>query len=277
MSNRIELQTSPRDRAFTGAFALLITALGCSIVLLSVPREAPLSLPVLMLPTAEVRDQLAHDRALAMGAPSLPASSMLYGLLLEVGHQELARQAVERAFLERLPTQMSRLNQQLEPAKIAAMRARASERFMLALAGQLSDLAEARGLLGEQPGLLATHGYLSSDGTLLAPELSVRATYKVRWNQLFGRPTSEGLSRVERCAYEGFRGLEAQQIPPAIRDRALREYASLGCAHGTEALAIWLAQNQEPALLIDLAREQRAPMRVRNMALTFLRPAPGDY
>lgn len=280
MTNWTEDRPPPRDRTFTAAFALMITALGCAVLLLAVPRPVPLSLPVLSLPRAEVDAQLAKDRALAARAPSSPAAKELYALWLELGRQELAQHAVPRALQEQLPSALARLTQQLQPRDIAALRARATERYMQALLGELPDTEEARGLLGEQPALLIAYGYLSPSGQLLAPELSVRATYKVRWNMLFGLPATAELSRIELCAYEGFRGLEARGMPPELRVQALQELARAGGSQAREALAILNADNGAPAKLLALVRspEHGSRLRLRNMALTFVRPAQrSDY
>jgi len=255
----------------------MVTALGCVVVLLSVPRAVPLSLPVLELDPGEVRAYLSRERALAARAPDSPAASQLYDLLLKLGRRQLTPAGQAQDVTE-VSTQLSALQHQLGSAGSQALRARAADRFMMALAGDLSDVEEARGLLGEQPALLMTHGYLAPTGELLAPDPSVRATYKVRWNMLSGRPPMEGLAALESLAYEGFRALEARAIPPDVRSRSLIEFARLRGKHAGEALAIWRAQLGQPAQLIELgsSAEQPPALRIRNMALGFLGPAPSE-
>src|SRR5687768_13261780 len=104
----------------------MVTALGCAIVLLAVPREVPRSLPVLELPRAEVAGQLARDRAQAARAVSSPAGKELYELVLEIGRQELVQHAVPRALQEQLPLLLDRLKGQLTPADFQAWRALAT-------------------------------------------------------------------------------------------------------------------------------------------------------
>jgi hypothetical protein len=101
----------------------------------------------------------------------------------------------------------------------------------------------------------------------------VRATYKARWNMIFNLGPDFALSRVERLAYEGFRGLEALHMPPEQRSLALSEYARAGGARGAQALAIWEALLGQPDALIAQGQPRGAvfvELRARNMALSAL-------
>lgn len=273
MSNRSETTTPARDRAFTAAFALWVSALGCAILLISVPRPVPLALPVLELPRDAVQSELRLDRELASRAPSSPAARELYALVLDAGREELAKNAVSRALFDRIKRRLPELRRALGEHALFALRSRATDRFMLALSGELDDVEEARGLLGSQPMLFVQHGYMLPSGTLLAPELSVRASYKVRWNMILGAPSTEGLRPLEVLAHEGFRGLEARGMPSEVRTQALTAFAEGGGKHGVLALAIWRAGLGDPSPLVAHARSSHgmtAPLRIRNMALAFL-------
>jgi hypothetical protein len=254
-------------------FALLGTAIACAVVLIAAPRVVPLTLPTLSLPSAEVRAAIARDRELAARAPTSEAAKQVYGVLLAAGEQEQGRSGAEGPWQTRAQATMRRGLAEFGEAGLRALRARATERFMLALAGELEDVNEARSLCGAQRDVMVEHGYMSPGGRLIAPELSVRATYKARWNMIFGRGPSVDLSAVERVAYEGFRGLEARHMPSEQRGSALSEFAKAGGRHGQEALAIWNALNGQPAALIERGRSTglaSTELRLRNMALSAL-------
>lgn len=273
MTNRDQNAPRTRDRALISLFALLSTAIACAVVLIAAPRAVPLTLPTLSLPSAEVRAALARDRELSVRAPTSPIAKQMYGVLLAAGEQELGRGGAEAPWQARVQAITKRGLAEFGEAGMRALRARATERFMLALAGELQDVNEARGLRGAQRDVMIEHGYMSPGGRLIAPELSVRATYKARWSMIFGRGPSVDLSPVERIAYEGFRGLEARHMPSEQRGLALSEFAKAGGRHGPEALAIWNALNGQPALLIQRGRSTglvSTELRLRNMALSVL-------
>jgi hypothetical protein len=273
VTNRAENVPRAQGRAFTSTLALLSAAVACAVVLIAVPRPVPLALPALVLPAAEVRAALARDRELAAGAPTTPAAVAMYDLLLAAGQQELGRPTPEGPWQYRTHRVEKAALAEVGEAGVRALRARATERFMRALAGELEDRAEAEGLCGGQRDLLMQHGYLSVGGRFLAPALSVRATYKGRWNMIFGRAPSFDLSPIERLAYEGFRGLEARNMPEEQRGLALAAYAEGGGRRGAEALAIWGAFSGQSAALVERGRATgfaSTDLRLRNMALGVL-------
>lgn len=273
MSNRVENVPRVQGRAFTSTLALLSAGVACAVVLIAVPRPVPLALPALVLPAAEVRAALARDRELAARAPTTPTAVAMYDLLLVAGRQELGRPAPGGPWQYRARRTEKQALAEFGEAGVRALRARATERFMRALAGKLEDAAEAEGLCGGQRDLLMQHGYLSLGGRFLAPALSVRATYKGRWNMIFGRAPSFDLSPIERLAYEGFRGLEARNMPEDQRGLALAAYAEAGGRRGAEALAIWAAFRGQSGALVERGRSSgvvTTELRLRNMALGVL-------
>jgi hypothetical protein len=273
VSNRDENVPRAQSRAFTSTLALLCAALACALVLIAVPRPVPLALPALALPAAEVRAALARDRELAARAPSTPAAVAMYDLLLAAGRQELGHPAPEGPWQYRGRRVEKAALAEFGQEGVRALRARATERFMLALTGELADRAEAQGLCGAQRELFLQHGYLAASGRLMAPELSVRATYKGRWNMIFGRAADFDLSPIERLAYEGFRALEARNMPSDQRGQALAEFARAGGRRGAEALAIWSAFSGNARELVERARAGNvasSELRLRNMALGVL-------
>jgi hypothetical protein len=125
--------------------------------------------------------------------------------------------------------------------------------------------------------LLQRYGLLDEQARLLAPALSVRATYKVRWNMLHGLVPDAELAPEELCAYEGWIALHADAAPPARRLRAAEAYAGAGCRHGKQALAQWrfLAGDVEGGFpLMREVYETTSSLRARNLALFMLASAP---
>lgn len=271
MSNRRDTETPRADRALYAALWLVATAIGCALVLFAVPRPSPLELPVLMLDMQRVRAQLAQDAEIAAREPS-DAARALYELLLLAGRAELSGEAPPPP--RGVASARGRLEREAGAEAVDALCTHATQRFMRALTEGGFDEGEDRGLIGAHYALLLHHGYVSASGGLLAPELSLRATYKVRCNLILGRAPTEGLSTVERQAYEGFRGLEAHNLSLELRHAALVEYLRAGGGASAErALAIVEAEHGEGgALLARLANVpgEAAQLRLRNMALSLM-------
>lgn len=259
-----------RDPAFAALLALSATAIACASVLFAVPRAVPLTLPVLWLDSREVRAQLDQDATHA--ARPLSALGRAFDqTLLEIGRSEFRQlPALAVAAARTIPALKQRAARELDEAGLNVLRAHATERFMRALAERLADEDEEQGAVGAQYSFLLQHGYVTPDGALLAPALSVRATYKVRWNMIFGYAPSAGLSRIERLAYEGFRALEARAVSDDVRHAALRELLLLDPSpRMREAAMIWQAQAGSPGALlryVDSDAGRSASLRLRNMA-----------
>lgn len=254
--------------------ALSAMAVACSSVLLAVARPVPLELPVLALDPNLVREQLAEDARLAAG-PASALAQEFYRVLLEAGRaeyeQDFANSAAQQRHIEALRKRA------LPSQELRTMQAYATERFMRALSSRLSDIAEEHGLVGAHYSFMLQHGYVAQSGNLLAPQLTVRATYKVRWNMLFGYASTAGLSRIERIAYEGFRALEAYAMPEHARYDALKELMRLAPEQFEEAVLIWQAQQGRPGALLeymDAGAWKSASLRLRNMALSTRRSEP---
>jgi len=236
---------------------------------MAVPRPVPYELPVLMLDAAQVRAQLAEDQQLAR-APSTPLAKALDRALLRQGALEFEPDS-PRAPAPSMASLRPRIERELGSAGLRALRAFATERFMRALATRLDDVEEEHGVVGAQYSLFLQHGYLAPDGSLLAPVLSLRATYKVRCNMVFGLAPDAGLSRIERLAYEGYRALEARNLPDEVRTEALQQLLRLAPddARFQQAWLIWQARAGSVGPLqqyLGTAEGQAASLRLRNMA-----------
>jgi hypothetical protein len=268
-----DTQELRRDRAFTGAFALLVTALACSIVLLLAPRPTePHELPALRLARAPAAAQLARDRELASQVAKGADVEALLALYLAEGLSELEpRQDIEALSSRRaaLGAAARTLFDRIGAEGMRSLLAATTERAMSALRNELPE-REAYGLLGRFPALLLTYGFVAKDGTLRAPELSVRAFYKARFNLIGERTREADLSAIELQALEGFNALHAVNLAPALRARAARAFYVSGGRDSAEALAIWQYQggaHGEALALLRHTYEQTGALRLRNMAL----------
>jgi hypothetical protein len=276
------------ERAFTGAFALLVTALACSIVVVLAPRPVqPSQLPALRLPRAAVAAELARDHELARSARAFvrdPDVEHVLSLYREEGLVELDRE-VDMASLankrQELSSSGDKLFTRLGVERTRALIAWTTERALSAWASG-AESSEARGLLGGFPSLLARYGYVHTPvaragarvdtprGFGEAPKLSVRTLYKARFNLIFERPLDRDLRPLELLAYEGFNALHASGLPAERRARAAQAFFRVGGHDGAEAAAIWMYQGgaREPALALLRSEYARTgALRLRNMAL----------
>lgn len=276
------------ERAFTGAFALLVAALACSIVVVLAPRPVqPSQLPSLRLPRAAVEAELARDRELAKRANAFdddPEVLHVLSLYQREGLAELASE-VDMATLasqrQELTSSGDKLFTRLGAERTRALMAWTTERALSAWASG-SESTETRGLLGAFPALLVRYGYVHAPTPAPggardkpraygeAPMLSVRALYKARFNLIFERGLDRDLRPLEVLAYEGFNALHASGMPAERRARAAQAFFRAGGHDGAEAAAIWMFQGgAHRAALSLLLREyaRTGALRLRNMAL----------
>lgn len=261
------------ERAFTATVALIVSAVACAIVILTSPRPIePSQLPALRLDRTRVAAQRSLDRALAARVPRGEDVARLIKLYRAEGVAEatrdgdFARLNARRGELAQVAHSVfTRLDADAEAALVASI----TERAMTALAGELVDADEARGLLGRFPDLLVRYGY-ADDAGLRAPEVAVRAFYKERFNLICERPRGTGLTPIEREAMEGFNALHAGGLPPEQRALAARAYMLAGGEDGAEADAIWLFQGglrDEALTLFRRGYEHTGSLRLRNLAV----------
>lgn len=274
MTNRNDETDRPRDGVFTAVFALIALAVACASFLCTLPRPAPLELPVLLLDESKARAQIEEDERLS-ATEQTELGREFYQALRDAGKSELERNEARAYALERrILALKARAVSELNAEALRVVRAYATQRSMLALFAQLDDENEERELIGAQRSLFATYGYISPEGSLLAPRLSIRAMFKVRWNMVFGQPPTSGLSAIELYAYEGFRALEAEEMPAELRYAGLYELIRAGGGVRAErALAILQAAGGKAGPLIarvQNSEKEAAQLRLRNMALGLL-------
>jgi hypothetical protein len=271
VTNRSDEVDPPRDRTFMALLALMATGVVCATYLCALPRPAPLELPVLNLDEAKARRQIEVDEGLATEAQD-ELSKAMYQALRASGKLELEphdRRAYELE--QRILALSKRAHRELGNKGLLAVRAYATQRSMLALFAQLDDEQEERELIGVQRNMFAAYGYMTKEGRLLAPALTVRTMFKVRWNMIFGEPVTAGLSQIELFAYEGFRALEVDDMPADMRFAALYELIRAGGGLSAErALAILQAAGGKAGPLIarvQNSEQESRLLRLRNMAL----------
>lgn len=260
-----------RDPTFVAVCALFATTLVCASVPFLLPRPGRLELPVLQLERDAVAAQLAEDERLAR-APSTPFGLELYRKLLERGRAEFAAGAAQLGAAEDVFARLrGRVQRELQPSQLRALQAYATHRFMHALVRGIDDADEERGVVGAQYSLFLRHGYIAPGGTWLAPELSLRATYKVRVNLLLGLPPTAALSRIEQLAYQGYRAFEARELPPEARSQAFTELLELAPedARVREGWRVARAQAGDGSALLAYLQSPaglHASLRLRNCA-----------
>ena len=265
------------DREFKAIFALIVTAVVCAVIVLSTPRAiVPAELPPLRLDAERVAQALAADAVLASQAPGgsdvdeLEARFLAEGLAERGGVEEMddvqARQYGNRLLAARVFARVG-------PQGVKALRASAAERCMRALRGWDED--ETAGVLGKLPDMLRTYGLFDAEGRMLAPELSVRAMAKARWNMVHGLPTKAGLTTIEVQAFEGFIALHAGAAPSDRRAEAARAFYEAGGHRSAQAYATWLFQGghaNEALGTMRRAHALRPELATRNYTIGIAAP-----
>lgn len=265
--SRAQGPASTRDRAFTGFFSLVVTAMGCAVAALAVPRAIePRNLPALVLDPRLSEEALDADHELAGKPTSFPHAEELKDLYLAHGASEL--DATARYDADRL-RRLAFFGGELKDGERNLLRAQATERAMAYLL-EGSEGPEPAGLLGSFSASLKINGLLSEEGRMRAPLMSVRAAYKARWNLIHGRPQEEGLRPIELQALEGFKALHASRLPTQERADAARKFYEAGGKRGAEIYGVFLFQGgatEDGADLLERAYVQRGELRTRNMLL----------
>jgi hypothetical protein len=252
-----------------GLYVLFVAAIGCSLVLLVVPRAiAPIELPTLTLPAAEVAQVMSDDARRAAAAPHSAEARELMQRFHQFGASEVS--ALEDA---RLGLQRRRLLHHLHDRVVAAdgaagalaLRAQALAELEAALDARLPQ-NQVSGVLGVFANVLSEHG-VTRNGEELAPHFVLRTLYKARWNRLLDLPIDSDFARVERVAYFGWLGLHAENLPLAARRQALIQYAAAGGPHAAEAQGVLAFLDHDYALAaseLERAYAQDHSLRLRN-------------
>jgi len=249
--------------------------------LLAVPQPVdPWEMPSLVLDRSAVAEAIRVDRALAREAPDSAEAESLRSLFLDHGRSE-ADPPYPLTEYDRRQAALHRATQALVakhgPVAFEAMRAQAAEELMRVLgdaAGEPEDDYE-RGVLGGFPQILKEYGLIHR-GVLVAPEMSVRALYKARWNSIHRRNFVEGMSAIELQAYWGWLALHGWGKPLSDREEALVAFRDAGGFGAQEAAALMdlLAGRPDRASKsLERLHAASGELRLRNLALGAMHAA----
>jgi len=250
-------------------YALLALSSGCALLLLIIPRPiAPVELPILTLPAAEVAQVMREDSRRAAAAPH----SDIARELMQRYHQFGANEVVAMEDV-RLGTQRRRLLHHLYERLVAAdgaaaalaLRAKALGELEAALDARLPE-AQVEGVMGVFANVLTEHR-VTRHGEELAPHFVLRTLYKARWNRLLDLPADFSFERVERLAYFGWLGLHADNLSLTLRRQALIEYAAAGGSQASEAQGVLAFLDHDYATAIsqlERAYAAASSLRLRN-------------
>ena len=269
---------------------LTVTIIGCacSIAVLTLPKAVlPSEMPRVQVSPGAFAAAVARDEALAAAAPTGPAADRLRLLLdvqgnAEAGTAESMEETEERSrALRRLRALIEQegagdgepeAGQDGQPERIrAALRAQAVLRFWPALRGEAED-AEERATLGSFPRMLDRYGAVR-DGRLIAPRLVIHALYKARFNHLVGVEPTDGFDAEELRAYWGWAATHAPESRPALRRRAVRQYAMADESNAREIVAVDAVRDGRPAVasrMFTRLYEDTGLLRYRNYSLGAL-------
>ena len=252
--------------------------------LVAIPQPVdPWEMPSLVLDRAAWSDAVRFDQALAADAPDSQEADTLRSLFLEHGHAE-ASPPYTRAEYDRRQAAIHRATQALlaqhGPAAFEALRAQAVEDFLDVFYDEVASAAEDRsedalGLLGGFIEIAERYGIVYR-GVVVAPELTVRALYKARWNAVHRRPPIDGFAEIELQAYWGWLALHGWGHPLDKREDALVAFRAAGGRGAEEAAALFdvlEGRSDRAARSLQTLYARRGELRLRNLALGALHAA----
>jgi len=235
---------------------------------------APWEMPSLVLDREATADAIRFDKALAGEAGNSPEAETLRSLFLEHGRAE-ANPPYETQAYDRRQAAIHYANLELikayGPAALEALRAGTVEEFIDVFyeTGGVPRNDHEVGLLGGFPVIAEQYG-LVVDGRIIAPELTVRALFKGRWNAIHRLPMTEGFSGIQLQAYWGWLALHGWGKPLEQRIDALIAFKKAGGYGVNEAAALFdlLEGNPERASKsLEAQYRDRGELRLRNMSL----------
>lgn len=258
-----------------------VVAAALAAATLAIPQAIdPWEMPALVLDRVETSDAIHFDESLAADAPESAEAQTLRSLFLEHGRAEANRPYPVKEY-DRRQVAIHHATQTLlasaGPPAFDAMRARAVEDFVGVFYDRPHETPsdEDIAILGGFPEIVARYG-LVHRGVVIAPELTVRALYKARWNAIHRQPFVDGFSNIELQAYWGWMALHGWGQPLDKREAALLSFREAGGAGTEEAAALFdlLAGRPDRATTsLQKLYASSGELRVRNMALGALHAA----
>lgn len=262
---------------------LISWVVGASFVgaMLAIPQPVdPWEMPSLVLEREATVDAIRFDEALATEALESREARTLQSLFLDHGRAE-ASPPYELREYNRRQADIHRATEALidkhGPAAFEAMRAGAVEEFIDAFyrsRGVPRDDHEVA-MLGGFPEIAVRYGLMKGD-VVVAPELSIRALYKARWNAIHRQDFTAGFSKIELQAYWGWLALHGWGTPLDTRQAALvsfREAGGLGTEEAAALFDVLDGRFERAGLSLRDLYEQRGELRLRNLSLGALHAA----
>lgn len=264
MASAGEVKLAPREGV---GVAMMLSLAAVLVLFWQVPRAAPpIELPALALPRGEVGAELAREEQLAESFED-ERDAPRRRLYLAQGRAEILRNDTPASARNRVDALAVALDGWDEPA-IEGARAADVLRMERALAGEGTE-AERAAELGRFAETLG-RWHAVEGGVRIAPRLVVRALAHARWNAIFDRPLTDGMSPLRLRAYHGWLALHGTVGWSEVRDRALSAYAAAGGTRAHEARGTLLWFEGEPALAqaeLEASAARTGNLRVRNHAL----------
>lgn len=257
---------------------LWVVASGLAGALLAIPQPVdPWEMPSLVLSRGAVSAAVRRDEELASTLAGTKEEDTLRSLFLDHGRAEV-NPPYGRADYDRRQVQIYRAMEALlkvrDPEAVAAMRAHAANEGVRVF-GDGSREPEGEyevGVVGGFAEVCRRYGAIYR-GVLIAPEMTVRALYKARWNLLHRMPAVEGFSPIELQAYWGWLALHGWGVELEKRKEALLAFRDAGGSNAREAAAIFDLLERRPdraAKTLDALYRERGELRLRNLSLGAL-------
>lgn len=248
---------------------------------LAIPQAVdPWEMPSIVLDRTAASDAIRFDQALAADAPDSPEAETLRSLFLEHGRAEANPPYPGREYDRRqaaIHHATLALVAKEGPPALDAMRAAAVEDFVRVFYDRSNEVRsdEDLAILGGFPKIETRYGLVRA-GVVIAPELTVRALYKARWNAIIRQPFVDGFSDIELQAYWGWLALHGWGQPLVKREEALLALHNAGGSGTEEAAALFELLGGRPdraATSLQKLYAATGELRLRNMGLGALHAA----
>jgi len=256
---------------------LVLWAVAASLTaaMLAIPQPVdPWEMPSLVLGRKAVAEEVRRNEALAATLSDGEEVDRLRALFIGHGLAEAKPPYLKVDYDSRqadIYHAIKALEEKQGPEAFGAMRARAIDDF-IHIFGDGTRQREAEddiGAVGGFRGILEKYGAIYRE-VLIAPEMTVRALYKARWNLIHRVPATNGFSSIELQAYWGWLALQGWGVPLPERMDALVAYRDAGGANTQEAAALFDLLEQRPeraARLLEALYLEKHELRLRNLAL----------
>ncbi len=256
---------------------LVLWAVAASLTgaMLAIPQPVdPWEMPSLVLNRKAVAEQMRRNEALAATLSDGEEVDRLRALFIGHGLAEVNPPYAKVDYDTRqanIYRAIKALAEAQGPEAFGAMRARAIDDFMHLFGdgrGKL-DTEDDIGAVGGFREILGRYGAIYQE-VLIAPEMTVRALYKARWNLIHRMQATNGFSEIELQAYWGWLALHGWGVPLGERRDALVAYRDAGGANAKEASALFDLLEQRPekaAKLLEALYVESRELRLRNLAL----------